>query len=65
MRMGLGRPPGRMQASSYVLRDFSKEEIEFLPVFLDRGVDAVLTYIASGLPAAMNQYNPSVDSDSE
>lgn len=63
MRMGLGRPPGRMQASSFVLRDFSKEEIEFLPAFLDRGVDAVLTYIAAGLPAAMNQYNPSLNND--
>jgi PTH1 family peptidyl-tRNA hydrolase len=57
MRLGIGRPPGKKAAASYVLKDFSSEETEFLPVILDRGVDAVLTYVTDGLDRAMNQYN--------
>jgi len=54
-----------MQAASYVLREFSQEEIDFLPEILDRGVDAVLTFISAGLVTAMNQYNSHVNGDSE
>jgi PTH1 family peptidyl-tRNA hydrolase len=65
LRLGLDRPPGRMQAASYVLRDFSQEEVDFLPEILDRGVDAVLTFVSLGLVTAMNQYNSSVNGESE
>jgi len=65
LRLGLGRPPGRMQAASYVLRDFSQEEMDFLPGILDHGVDAVLTFITAGLVTAMNQFNPTVNGDPE
>lgn len=57
MRMGIGRPPGRMNAGSYVLKDFSNQEAEFLPEFLDRGVEAVLTFIMQDLDTAMNRFN--------
>jgi PTH1 family peptidyl-tRNA hydrolase len=57
MRMGIGRPPGRMNAGSYVLKDFSNQEVEFLPEFLDRGVEAVLTFIMQDLDTAMNRFN--------
>jgi PTH1 family peptidyl-tRNA hydrolase len=65
LRMGLGRPPGRMQAASYVLRDFSQEELDFLPEILDRGADAVLTFVSLGLVTAMNQYNSYANGESE
>ena len=65
LRLGLGRPPGRMQAASYVLRDFSQEEMDFLPGILDHGVDAVLTFITAGLVTAMNQFNPTVQGETE
>jgi PTH1 family peptidyl-tRNA hydrolase len=61
MRLGIGRPPGSRGASSYVLRDFSGEDAEFLPSVLDRGVQAVLTFISEDLPSAMNQYNSKID----
>lgn len=61
MRLGIGRPPGSQGASSYVLRDFSGEDAEFLPSVLDRGVQAVLTFISEDLPSAMNQYNSKID----
>lgn len=57
LRIGLSRPPGRMEAASYVLDDFSKSEVEQLPEILDRGVAAILTFITNGLQAAMNQFN--------
>ena len=57
MRLGIGRPPGKKAAASYVLKDFSSEEAEFLPVILDRGIDAVLTYVSDVLDRAMSQYN--------
>lgn len=65
LRLGIGRPPGRMEAASYVLRDFSREDVEFLPEFLDRGVEAVLTFIQEGLVAAMNRYNSHVNGESD
>ena len=57
LRFGIGRPPGRMPASAYVLQDFGKDELEFLPELLQRSVDAVLTFVSEGLEPAMNQYN--------
>lgn len=61
MRLGIGRPPGRGEAASYVLRDFSSEEEEFLGEFLDRASEAVLVFVTDGLTNAMNQYNSQVD----
>ncbi len=57
LRLGIGRPPGRMDAADYVLQDFSKGEEELLAATLDRAVDAVLVFVSEGLDAAMNQYN--------
>ena len=57
LRVGIDRPPGRMEASDYVLQDFSKDQVEALAEILDRGVEAVLTFIDEGLDAAMNKYN--------
>jgi PTH1 family peptidyl-tRNA hydrolase len=57
MRLGIGRPPGHMEAADYVLQDFSRADGEALALFLDRAVDAVLVFIAQGLMTAMTQYN--------
>jgi PTH1 family peptidyl-tRNA hydrolase len=57
MRIGVGRPPGRQGAADYVLKDFSPDEVEFLPNILDRAVGAIIVYTSQGLTKAMNQYN--------
>ena len=57
LRMGIGRPPGRMEAADYVLQDFSKAEMKELSSILDRAADAVLTFVTDGLDKAMNKYN--------
>jgi PTH1 family peptidyl-tRNA hydrolase len=57
LRIGIGRPPGRMEAADYVLQDFSKAERELLVITLDRAADAVLSFVTDGLDKAMNLYN--------
>jgi len=57
LRMGIGRPPGRMDPKDYVLQDFSKDELNLMPDLLSRASDAVLEFVMRGLNAAMNKYN--------
>jgi len=57
LRIGIGRPPGRMDAAAYVLQDFNQEERELLPEVLDRAAKAALAFIEHGLEMAMNQFN--------
>ena len=65
MRLGVGRPPGSKGAASYVLRNFSGEDAEFLPHVLDRAADAVFTFVSQDLETAMNQFNPKSDGEME
>jgi PTH1 family peptidyl-tRNA hydrolase len=58
VRFGIGRPPGRMDAANFVLRDFSATERKELPFALDRCADAVETLITKGLTEAQNLYHP-------
>jgi PTH1 family peptidyl-tRNA hydrolase len=57
LRLGIGRPPGQMQAPDYVLQDFSDAEMTVISETLDRAVEAALTWVTDGLEAAMNMYN--------
>jgi PTH1 family peptidyl-tRNA hydrolase len=57
VRFGIGRPPGRMDAAVYVLRDFTAAERKELPLLIDRGADAAETLLAKGLAAAQNVYH--------
>jgi PTH1 family peptidyl-tRNA hydrolase len=59
LRVGIGRPRGRMSTPSHVLQDFSKQEQEELPFLLGRAVDAILCFVDEGIVTAMNQYNGS------
>lgn len=57
VRFGIGRPPGRMDVASYVLKDFSPAERKELDYFVDRAADAVATLVTDGLEPAQNRYN--------
>jgi peptidyl-tRNA hydrolase, PTH1 family len=57
LRIGIDRPPGRMEAADYVLQNFSQPERQVLLLTLDRGVEAVLKFVTAGLDTAMNLYN--------
>ena len=49
VRVGIGRPPGRMDAADFVLRDFSPTERRELPFLLDDAADAVEELVTVGL----------------
>ena len=61
LRLGIGRPPGRMNPSDYVLQNFSREEMKTLSEIVDRAAEAALTFVVDGLDKAMNKYNGSVE----
>jgi PTH1 family peptidyl-tRNA hydrolase len=56
-RVGIGRPPGRMEPAAYVLRDFSAAERVELPELVDRAADAVAALMTQGLDRAQSQFN--------
>lgn len=60
LRIGIGRPPGRMDPAAYVLQDFPKADQIFLSEILDHSADAALEFVTKGLNAAMNKYNGDV-----
>ena len=62
LRIGIGRPPGRMDPAAYVLQNFSKEEMRTLSELIDRAADAALEFVVSGVNMAMNKYNGSIES---
>jgi PTH1 family peptidyl-tRNA hydrolase len=57
MRLGIDRPPGRMDPADYVLQNFSRDEAQILSETLERAADAALEFVAHGLDAAMNKFN--------
>jgi peptidyl-tRNA hydrolase, PTH1 family len=61
LRIGIGRPPGRMDPAAYVLQDFSREEMKVLSEIVDRAAEAALEFVKNGLNAAMNKYNGSIE----
>ena len=61
LRLGIGRPPGRMDPAAFVLQDFSREEVKLISDILDRAADAALEFVVNGLDKAMNKYNGSIE----
>ncbi len=57
LRFGVGRPPGRMDAADYVLRNFDDFEEETVPIIVEKAVQAALTFVDSGMTEAMNRFN--------
>lgn len=57
VRFGIGRPPGRMDPATFVLRDFTPAERKELPFAIDRCADAAETLITKGLTEAQNTYH--------
>ena len=57
LRIGIGRPPGRMAAADYVIQNFAQAELTLLSEILDHAANAVLTFVTEGLDAAMNKFN--------
>ncbi len=60
LRLGIGRPPGRMDPADYVLQDFSRSEMKDVSDVLDRAADAALSFVTDGLEKTMNRFNGEV-----
>lgn len=61
LRLGIGRPPGEMDAADYVLGRFRKDELELIDAAIGRSASAVEVWAAEGLAAAMNKFNGDAD----
>ncbi len=57
LRVGIGRPPGRMDPVDYVLQPFGREEADVVEELGVRAVAALELFIQAGIEAAMNQFN--------
>ena len=60
LRIGIGRPPGRMDPMDYVLKKFTKEsktDLELVLITVIRSIEVMLT---DGIEKAMTLYNHSV-----
>ena len=57
VRIGIGKPPGRMPGADYVLRRPSAAESELLFGAVERAADAVELIFSTGLDAAMTAVN--------
>jgi PTH1 family peptidyl-tRNA hydrolase len=57
LRIGIGRPPGRMDPAAYVLQPFTERELETVSEILAQAEDAALAFVRDGIDAAMNRFN--------
>jgi peptidyl-tRNA hydrolase, PTH1 family len=57
VRVGIGRPPGRMDPADYVLHDFSGAERSEVPLLISDAADAVERLVAEGLVAAQQEWH--------
>ncbi|MFP6764283.1 MAG: aminoacyl-tRNA hydrolase, partial [Planctomycetaceae bacterium] len=57
LRIGVGRPPGRMAAADFVLQRFTDDERQHIDVSIADSVAGMETWIRSGLNSAMNVLN--------
>jgi PTH1 family peptidyl-tRNA hydrolase len=64
LRVGIGRPPGRMDPAAYVLRPFGRDDEMLMNMARDRAVEAIECFLAEGIVAAMNRFNAQTDDES-
>lgn len=55
VRVGIGRPAGRMTVHDYVLSSYGAAERKELPVQLEEAADAIESLLARGLEATQNE----------
>lgn len=57
MRLGIGRPPGKMEPAAYVLRRFDANEQPIAQEVIERAIKAIEVWLQEGVEIAMNRYN--------
>ncbi|MFN2165995.1 MAG: aminoacyl-tRNA hydrolase [Anaerolineae bacterium] len=57
LRVGIDRPPGRLDPADYVLQDFSPAQEEVMADTRPRAADACEAWLTYGIVTAMNAFN--------
>ncbi len=57
LRIGIDRPPGRMDPADYVLQNFSAAQEEVMAAARQQAVDACEHWMVFGITSAMNAFN--------
>lgn len=57
VKVGLGRPPGKMDPAAFVLQNFSPAEEEIFAPLREKVCDALVCWLFEGIEVAMNRYN--------
>ena len=57
LRIGIGRPPGRMEPAAYVLEPFGRDEETTMDMARARAAEAIEYFLSDGIVAAMNKFN--------
>ena len=63
LRLGIGRPPGRMDPAAYVLRPFGASEEAARDAALVEAVEGVHTFLRDGIEMAMSKHNGMVGAE--
>lgn len=61
VRLGIGRPPGRMDPADYVLSNWKGDEAIIAVEMQDRAVAAIETWLRDGIELAMSRFNGVVE----
>lgn len=61
LRIGIGRPQGRMDPADYVLQDFDADEALLIDIALRRSQECILRFLTEGIDAAMTFCNTGPD----
>ncbi len=57
LRVGIGRPPGRKEAATHVLEDFTRDEVIAMRDVHDRAIAGIVLWLNEGIDKAMNKVN--------
>jgi PTH1 family peptidyl-tRNA hydrolase len=63
LRLGVGRPSGRMPVPAHVLQDFHKDELPLLEEVLEEAVRAVETFLRHDIQLAMSRHNKRIGAE--
>ena len=61
LRLGIGRPPGRMDPAAYVLQDFSRDELPLVSEMLATAGQAIASFVRDGIDLTMSRFNGPVE----
>lgn len=63
LKLGIGRPPGRMDPAAYVLEPFKGDDEITARLMIDRAADAAEAWLHDGVDLAMSRYNGSIEGE--